>query len=179
MDALRHIEAMPVAEFNRLASLFDLSKKARKGAVRARTPETRTAEAIAKRLWLDGGGQGEPSERIVVIVALYAYSLHVMAESQLDLFRRVTAYLRRAFKDPTKKTRALTEAGLTAAEAEAALKAAPTRALAAASGRQFVELTRMIDGVGAVSFQVVHAATVAPSDDEFFAMVDREQRALA
>lgn len=176
-DALRHIEHIPVEEYERLSSLFDLSRKARRGAVRARAEDVPVAASIAGRLWRSTG-RGAPSARNVVVVALYAYALHVMADSQLALIRRVTAYLERAFKDPERKRMALAEAGLSPTEAARAMRVAnDPYPLALEAGRLFVELTRLIEGVGAHSHQVVHAATVAPTDDEFFEIVDREEAA--
>jgi len=176
-DALRHIENIPAEEYERLSALFDLSRSGRKGAVRARAEDAERASQIAARLWRSSG-RGAASARNVVVVALYAYALHVMADSQLALIRRVTAYLERAFKDPKRKRLALAEAGLSSSQAARAMRAANEPfPLAPEAGRLFVELTRLIDGAGATSFQVVHAATVAPTDDEFFEIIDREEAA--
>ncbi len=170
-EALAFVEDLPLEDFHRLA-VFDTGRKGRNGAVRIREDHHRVAVQIADRLTRENLMR-TVGVRNVVIVALYAYALEVLAQSQLTLFRRVAAYLTQAFHDPEAKRRAIKAADLTPRQAETLLKAANAGQplMANRAGREFLHLAQMVEGLGGASHVVVHAATVAASDDDFFRMV--------
>lgn len=171
-EALAFVEDMPLEEFQPLAANFDTGRKGRTGAVRIRDDHHQVALRIADRLTRENLMR-TVGVRNVVIVALYAYALDVLAQSQLTLFRRVAAYLKQAFHDPEAKRRAIKAADLTPRQAETLLQAANAGRplMANRAGREFLHLAQMVEGLGGASHVVVHAATVAASDDDFFRMV--------
>lgn len=171
-EALAFVQHMPLEEFQRLAVNFDTGRSGRSGAVRIRDDHHQVAVQIAGRLTRENLMR-TVGVRNVVIVALYAFARDVLAKSQLTLFRRVAAYLKLAFRNPEAKRRAIEAADLTPRQAETLLKAANagTPLMANRAGREFLHLAQMVEGLGGASHVVVHAATVAASDDDFFRMV--------
>lgn len=171
-EALAFVQDMPLEEYRRLAVNFDTGRAGRSGAVRIRDDHYQVAVQIADRLTRENLMR-TVGVRNVVIVALYAYALEILAQSQLTLFRRVAAYLKQAFHDPDAKRRAIQAADLTPRQAETLLKAANAGSplMANRAGREFLHLAQMVEGLGGASHVVVHAATVAASDEDFFRMV--------
>jgi hypothetical protein len=181
--ALQHIREIDVREFQRLAKTFDFSAASKQGGVRVHDIGAEFAFRIARRLYEDA--RRDPAfgvtMRNVVIVALYAYALDVLAGSQVTLFRRMVEYLERRLRDETAMSRAMAATRTSRLGLEQLLAAAnPAPKLGQpAADQTFMKLSQILEAIGASTAAVFHAAAVAPTDGDFFDLVDRSLRTRA
>jgi hypothetical protein len=175
--ALEHIQRIDVRDFQRLANRFNFSNNEKRGGVRVSDGDASLGFKIAARLEKDP--RRDPaigiSLRSVVIVALYAYALELLKDSQVRLFRRMVEFLARELKDQTARSRAM--------EVTKTTKQGLDRLLAAANNppplgqpeadQSFMKLSQIMDAIGVSTATVFHAAAVAATDEDFFNMVEQ------
>lgn len=164
VEAIDYMETLLPEEFWRLGARFDWSHDKRKGAIRiTEATEGRLAVLMPRfeeQRLLTG-------KRQFVIVALYAYALHLQGQARLRAYGFVASSLSDALRQPEVFDKVSKSTKIDPRRLADFRNDSGALVGELAEGSAMIEATQIFEALGQRSLDVLHAATIASSEDEF------------
>jgi len=163
-QALDYIDTLLPAEIARFTEQFEWGRSGRKGAIKiSEALEDRIQDKL-RELRLAALSL---NKRQLVVVALYAYALHLQGAAQKRAYGFIAADISASLKDLSTFDKVLKETNIAPRRLRNFRNNKSLLASDLANGSAMIEATMIYQAQGRNALKVLHAATVAGSDDEF------------